>query len=90
MMWPRPSKEFSEVAQLQAVSHSRGICCHLFWENPAADRSGRRTGPDPGEALAKGSIGGHSTANEEGCRCISEMTLRTPSNAHRNRKLVYG
>lgn len=24
MMWPRLSKEFSKVAQLQAVSHSRG------------------------------------------------------------------
>ena len=37
MMWPRLSKQFFEVAQLQAVSHSRRICCHLFWGNPVAD-----------------------------------------------------
>ena len=31
MMWPRLSKEFSEVARLQAVSHSRGYARFGIW-----------------------------------------------------------
>jgi len=72
MMWPRLSKEFSEVPQLQAVSHSRGYaatCSGEILPPPLvgrmtriiprrSERSGRRTGPDLGETLVKGSIGG--------------------------------
>ena len=36
MMSPRLSKEFTEVARLRAVSHSRGYAGHLFSGNPGA------------------------------------------------------
>jgi hypothetical protein len=79
MMWPRLSKEFSKVAQLQAVSHSRGYAAtgsgeilpptqvgRIICITPRrSERSWRRTGPDLGEALAKGSIGG-SLVRERG------------------------
>jgi hypothetical protein len=32
MMWPQLSKEFSEVARLQAVSHGRGYAATCFGE----------------------------------------------------------
>ena len=42
MMSPRLSKEFTEVARLRAVSHSRGYAAHLFWGNPAPGNVGRK------------------------------------------------
>jgi hypothetical protein len=77
MMWPRLSKEFSKVAQLQAVSHSRGYAATCSGEilpltqfgrvvriiSRRSERSGCRTDPDLGEALAKGCIGGGKIQN---------------------------
>jgi hypothetical protein len=73
MMWPRLSKELSDVARSQAVVHSRGYPATCSGEIQPPAQVGRMTPIIPrrigrsgraelvlskGEALAKGSTGG--------------------------------